>query len=68
MTCVPLCHNHHVGDHGIHVKGALTFERMFNIQLSAKVLWLNDQWRLGKRGPRAELLPPFGSSVDISAD
>lgn len=65
MSCIPLCHNHHVGDHGIHVKGVLTFERMFNIQLLQKVLWFNEAWHLAKRGPKQDLLPPFGSSSGI---
>lgn len=60
-SCVPLCQAHHVGTHGIHVKGKLTWERLFNVDLLERVKWFNEQYEAKAEGPRQYLLPPFGS-------
>jgi hypothetical protein len=60
-SCVPLCHNHHIGDQGIHIRGVLTFEKVYRINLLQKSYWYNEAYALAKVGPKQDLLPAFGS-------
>lgn len=61
-SCVPLCHNHHIGDQGIHIRGAMTFEKTYSISLLQKSAWYQEAYAAKKSGPKEFLLPIFGST------
>ena len=42
--CVPLCHNHHVGDEGIHVLGRAEFNKRFEVNFYKVVATLLMEW------------------------
>lgn len=60
-SCIPLCHNHHIGDYGVHILGLLTFEKRFAISLLQKSEWYKEAYERGWHGPKEDLLPEFGS-------
>lgn len=57
LTCIPLCHNHHVGDNGVHIKGVLHFEKSNLISFDEQVSKYNKLYADGVMGPEAHLLP-----------